>query len=242
MQSRSTVIIGAGIAVAILGAVLVFAYARSLQGSAGAATGSNVSAFVATTSIPSGTKGSTISTLVKETSVPASARPSDALTSLGAVNSEDAIASIEAGEVITASQFGAAGTPSTDTGGLSIPAGLNAVSVNVPIPQDVAGYVSPGDQVNIYMQSKDIGNVNEARLLLSDATVLATTPADTPALAPGTVAAPATGPEFFTLALSPADTEKLLFAETYESLWFALVHPGDPAATTAGQVATTIFK
>src|SRR5216684_6421315 len=67
MHSRSTTIIGAGVAVAILGAVLVFAYARSLQGSAGAASpgatsGSNVSAYVAATAIATGTKGTALST------------------------------------------------------------------------------------------------------------------------------------------------------------------------------------
>lgn len=242
MHSRSTVIIGAGVVVAILGAVLVFAYARSLQGSAGAATSSGVGAFVAVGPIPSGTKGSAIATLVKATVVPSSARPADAVASLSALSSLQAISTIEAGQVITASQFGAPGTPSTNTGGLSIPAGLNAVTVNVPIPQDVAGYVSPGDLVNVYMASKDIGNVNSVRLLVSNATVLSTTAADTPPPAAGAPAVPATSPELFTLALSPQNSEKILFAETYESVWFALVHPGDPAATTTGETAPTLFK
>jgi len=47
MKSRSNTIIGAGVAVAIVGAGLVFVYARSLQGAAGAAPGTSAAAFVA---------------------------------------------------------------------------------------------------------------------------------------------------------------------------------------------------
>src|SRR6184192_353740 len=51
MKSRSTTIIGAGVAVAVLGAALVFLYAHNLQGAASAATGNNVGAYVVTTAI-----------------------------------------------------------------------------------------------------------------------------------------------------------------------------------------------
>lgn len=239
MHSRSTTIIGAGVVVALLGGLLVFVYARNLRGSAGASTTPTVAAFVASSSITVGTQGSAITTMVRQSSVPASARPADAVTSLSQLSGLVALRKIEAGEVVTTSQFGTAGTPSTDTSGLAIPPGQNAITVNVPIPQDVAGYVTPGDRVNVYMMSKDLGSGNAVRLLLSNVAVLATVPAGTPA---ATTPAPATGAEFFTLALSPPDIEKLVFAETFEQVWFGLVHPGDTPATTGGQLGTTLFK
>ena len=77
MKSRSTTIIGAGVAVAVLGAALVFLYAHNLQGAASAATGNNVGAYVVTTAIPNGTNGTSVSTYVKGLAIPAAARPAE---------------------------------------------------------------------------------------------------------------------------------------------------------------------
>jgi Flp pilus assembly protein CpaB len=238
MHSRSTTIIGAGVAVALLGAILVFVYARNLQGTAGATGAPTYAAYVATTPITAGTSASAINAAVKQSSVPASARPADTVTQLSQLTGLVTLRKIEPGEVITTSQFGTAGTPSTDTSGLSIPAGFNAITVNVPIPQNVAGYVSPGDKVNVYMMSHDIGGANAAWLLLSGVTVLATVPEGTPAVANP---APATGAEYLTLALTPPDSEKLVFAEAFEQVWFGLVHPGDGPAPQS-QPPATLFK
>jgi pilus assembly protein CpaB len=239
MKSRSSTIIGAGVALAILGAALVFLYAHSLQGSAGAATGTDVAAFVAKTAIPSGTKADSLTTYVKGQAVPASARPADALTSLSQIANLETLRNISAGEVVAVSQFGTAGaataTTTASTDGLAIPAGKNAITVTAPVPQAVAGYVSAGDLVNIYMTGK---GDQSARLLLSHVAVLAVVPANTPKIA---AAAPPTTDINFTLALSPQDAEKVIFAQTYEALWYGLVHPGDGPATSAGQTLKSLF-
>jgi pilus assembly protein CpaB len=239
MKSRSSTIIGAGVALAILGAALVFLYAHSLQGSAGAATGTDVAAFVAKSTIPSGTKADSLATYVKGQAVPASARPADALTSLSEIANLQTLRNISAGEVVAVSQFGPPGatsaTTTATTNGLAIPAGKNAITVTAPVPQAVAGYVSAGDLVNIYMTTK--GDPS-ARLLLSHVAVLAIVPANTPKIA---AAAPPTTDVNFTLALSPQDAEKVIFAQTYEALWYGLVHPGDGLATSGGQTLKSLF-
>ena len=239
MKSRSSTIIGAGVALAILGAALVFLYAHSLQGSAGAATGTDVAAFVAKTAIPSGTKADSLTTYVKGQAVPAAARPGDALTSLSQIANLQTLRNISAGEVVAVSQFGTAGaataTTTASTDGLAIPAGKNAITVTAPVPQAVAGYVAAGDLVNIYMTGK---GDQSARLLLSHVAVLAVVPANTPKIA--AAAAPTTDINF-TLALSPQDAEKVIFAQTYEALWYGLVHPGDGPATSAGQTLKSLF-
>jgi pilus assembly protein CpaB len=239
MKSRSSTIIGAGVALAILGAALVFLYAHSLQGSAGAATGTDVAAFVAKSAIPSGTTADSLTTYVKGQAVPAAARPADALTSLSQIANLQTLRNISAGEVVAVSQFGTAGaataTTTASTDGLAIPAGKNAITVTAPVPQAVAGYVSAGDLVNIYMTGK---GDQSARLLLSHVAVLAVVPANTPKIA---AAAPPTTDINFTLALSPQDAEKVIFAQTYEALWYGLVHPGDGPATSAGQTLKSLF-
>ena len=247
MQNRSNTIIAAGVAVAVIGALMVFLYARSLRGTAGA-TGTTASAWVATTQIASGTKAEAISTSVKQTGVPVAARPADAITAVSQLSGQAALRTINPGEVISASEFGAAGTPSTSTGGLAIPAGHNAITITTPVPNGVAGYVSPGDQVNIFVTNHDS---QAARLLLSNVTVLSTVQANqgvVKAAAGSTTAgastsnAPATGDFFFTLSLTPQDAEKIVFAQTYETLYFGLIHPGDGPATTPGQTLPTLFK
>jgi pilus assembly protein CpaB len=170
--------------------------------------------------------------------VPASARPADALTSLSQIANLQTLRNISAGEVVAVSQFGPPGAPAATTtattNGLAIPAGKNAITVTAPVPQAVAGYVAAGDLVNIYMTTK--GDPS-ARLLLSHITVLAIVPANTPKIA----AAPTTTDVNFTLALSPQDAEKVIFAQTYEALWYGLVHPGDGPATSAGQTLKSLF-
>lgn len=243
MQSRSNTIIGAGVAVAVLGALMVFVYAHSLRGTAGAASGPSASAYVATAAIASGTKGDAITASIKQASVPTAARPADAVTAVSQLTGLAANRNINPGEVITTSEFGAAGAPSSNTGGLAIPAGHNAITVTAPVAPAVAGYVSAGDQVNVFMTTaKDNPS---ARLLLSNVTVLAIVPANTPVVktATGTVtAAPVSGDTYFTLSLTPVDAEKVIFAQTFDSLYYGLVHPGDGPATTAGQTPTSLFK
>ncbi|MGH2717247.1 MAG: Flp pilus assembly protein CpaB [Actinomycetota bacterium] len=238
MHSRSTVIIGAGVAVALLGAILVFVYAHNLQGSAGASTPSE-SSFVVTAAIPVGTQSSTISGDIKQEGVQTLARPADAITSMNQIVGLVSLRPLEVGEVVTTSDFGTAGTPSTNTSGLAIPAGMDAISVNVPLPQDAAGYVSPGDQVDIYIISKDLGNTNAVKLLLPNVTVLATVVEGTPT---ATTPSAASGPETWTLALSPADAYKVIYAESFESVWFGLVHPGNTAAPAGGVLSSTLFN
>lgn len=226
MRSRSTTIIGAGVIVALLGGLLVLLYAHNLRGTSNGSSTPTELAYVATAAIPAGSSGTNIAASVKQTAVPIPAVPQDAIGNLSTVSGLVALQNIETGQVITKSLFGTAGTPSSNTSGLAIPAGYDAVSFNVPLPQDVAGYVSAGDQVNMYMTSKDIGNANASTLILSNVTVLATVVEGTPIAA---TPAPAGGSEVWTLALTPAQAEKVIFADTFEQLWFGLVHPGDPA-------------
>lgn len=250
MQSRSNIIIGAGAAIAVLGALMVFVYAHSLRGTAGAAPGTTAAAWVASAPIASGTKGETAAASIKQTALPTAARPADAITAVSQLNTLVALRNINPGEVIAASEFGAAGTPNTSTSGLTIPPGHDAITVTTPVPQSVAGYVNPGDLVNLFMTSKD--GAQTVRLLLSNVSVLATVPASAPILKTGTgtaaaansAAAPSstTGDVFFTLSLTPADAEKVIFAQTFEGLYYGLVHPGDGPASTSGQTLPTLFK
>jgi len=86
MKSRSSTIIGAGVAVAILGAALVFLYAHRPAGIRGPPPQGPASPPSSPrTAIPIGTKSDSLSDYVKGQAVPASSRPADALTSLSQI-------------------------------------------------------------------------------------------------------------------------------------------------------------
>jgi len=163
--------------------------------------------------------------------VPSGVRPSDAVSGPDALEGKKTVRAVSKGEVITASQFGV--TERAEGVGLTVPPKHNAVSVNVGAPQAVARYVQSGDLVNVYASYK--GNVQNGdktitKLVLSNVQVLSN---HTAGNTEGT-----TGEVLLTLALSPSDSEKILFAKENGSLWFGLVSPGDKAASTDGRTFT----
>lgn len=236
MQSRSSTIIGAGIAVALLGALMVFAYARSVEGKATPAAG--VPAFVVTTDVPAGTRWEDVLGSLKEAKVPPALRPATAVSSTDQLAGRIAVRPISSGEILTRTQFGA--TAAVPAGGLEIPPGHNAITVSLPVPQGVGRYAQPGDLVNVFVTFKGEGTPNSTKLLLSNVQVLSAQPAGIPAAASKGQAAG--GDVVLTLALNPDAAEKLIFAKENGSLWFGLVYPGDPPASTGGRNYSTVLK
>lgn len=236
LQMRSKTIVLAGVAVALLGAVVVFVYARSVTGRVGGETAA--SAFVATQDIPAGTRMDSLGSAVTRRPVPVSLRPSTTITSLGQVAGRTSVRPIAKGEVITKAQFG--GSASAPASGLEIPPGQNAVTMNLAAPQGVAHYAQAGDLVNVYVTLKGAapGGETITKLLLSNVQVLANRSAGadqrTPVAGGGEV--------LLTLALTPGDAEKAIFAKENGSLWFGLVRPGDQPATTGGRTAQNVLS
>ena len=233
MQVRPRTMVLIGVSVAMLGALLVFGYGRSMAGRVGG--GSAVSAFVATKDIGPGTKWDAAKKAVSAQSVPESLRPALAITSQTQLEGTTAVRRITKGEVVTTSQFGrSAAAPGA---GLEIPAKQNAVSINVPPPRGVAHYPQPGDLVNVYTTIRGADGKTITKLLLPNVQVLSNRSAGTQANE--TVAS--SGEVLLTLALTPDKTEKLIFAKENGSMWFGLVHPGDKAANTVGRTTDNLL-
>jgi len=139
---------------------------------------------------------------------------------------------IQAGTVVVNAAAPAAPTSFT------IPAGKQAVAVQIPYVNGLAGYAKAGDIVNVY------GNVDEkgvgvdptpplTRLLLPGIEVLAVT-----GPAPGSDAGNAT----YLLALDAAQAEQVIFFAKFQSLWLTLVPKGqDPGPKPAGRSYTNAF-
>lgn len=235
MRNRSTTIIAGGALVALLGAITVVAYGRAIESKA--SPGATATAFVASKDIPPGTKSSDAAMIEKK--VPASIKPATAIKSQEELSGRTSVREIAAGEIVTAQAFGQTTNPPA-AGGLEIPPGRNAVSMNVGVPQGVAQYIQSGDIINIFWTFKGTADPKApviTELLLSNVQVLSNRIAQ----APGTPAA-ISADVLLTLALTPPDAERLIFARENGSLWFGLVHAGDAPAATTGQNQTTILR
>ena len=112
-----------------------------------------------------------------------------------------------------------------------IPAGKNAVAVQVGALAGLDGFAKAGDVINIYANVK--GRIPGpllpplTKLIASDVQVLEV-------LSPGPTSAP-TGTAVYLLALDPVTAEQIIFFNTNESLYFTLVPKNAPPALTPGR-------
>ena len=121
----------------------------------------------------------------------------------------------------------------------SIPSGKQAVAVSVPFVSGVAGFVKPGDKVNLFgtikpgsPAPKNLAPTPVAKLILSDIEVLYSS---------ATPATPAGTPTTFVLALSPADAEQVVYFQSFEGLYLSLARSDQGILTTPGRGAGSPF-
>jgi pilus assembly protein CpaB len=232
-QTRPKTIVFAGLAVALFGAVIVFVYARSVTSHVGGETA--LQAFVATRDIPAGTRWEAAASAVAKRPVPASLRPADAINAPAQLAGRTSVRRIAKGEVVSTAAFGS--SPAAPGAGLQIPPGRNAVTMNLGPPQGVVHFAQPGDLINIYATLRGQTGAT-TKLLLSNVQVLANR-------APGTQdtqTVTASGEVLLTLALTPDQAERVIFAKENGSLWFGLVRPGDKPAATGGRTANNVLS
>jgi pilus assembly protein CpaB len=243
MNKRSNGVVVGGIIVALLGMVLVFTYAGRVRAGAGV-SGAAGTAYVATNDIPAGTRWEDMVGALKKRDVPADVRPATAVTTTNQLDGKSSIQSIAKGTIVTTTQFN-----TSSSGGLDIPAGQNAVTINLGVPQAVARYIQPGAETNVYVTYKGLPTASNpadntvTKLLLSNVKVLANQPllaqSEETAEAASSPAAAAGGEILLTMALTPDQAEQLIFAKENGSLWLGLVHPGDAPVTSGGRTFRT---
>lgn len=122
----------------------------------------------------------------------------------------------------------AAATPGAVT--IKVPAGQNAVSVQMDYFNGVGGFAHAGDVVNVYAvvnsNCKDPkGAPLGVKLEIPNVKVLQVV--ESPAAQAGQ-------PANYLLAVSPQDAERLIFLKTGYSLYFALAGANEPAPATSG--------
>ena len=250
MARRSSILLILGVALFVLGAAIVFLIADDDDDDGPAAGGEAVRAtvLVADEAIPAGASGSDVVAQgrAKVEEVDAAEVAPGALTSAASLTGRTFAAEVPDGVQIREADL----RPVTLRGNLPIPEGMQAIAVQVPFVPGVAGYVGPGDNVNVYAVVTKGPGSPLTKLLLTNVPVLdvsreiaprvstgqATSQSTTETTAPAAGGERASGDQItYLLAVDAVQAERLAFVVTNESLYMTLAPPDQPPAATAGE-------
>jgi pilus assembly protein CpaB len=246
MDRRRILLIAAAL-VAALGAVLVFVYVKGADDRA-AQKFETVEVLKATQLI---SRGETIDDAltagkIQIQSVAKDQRLPSAQVDTSTLQGMVALVPIYPGEQIISEKFGTAAASSA-TSDLEIPDGQLAISVNLTDPARVAGFVNPGSEVGVYLNGIDpTSGQGFTRLLLPRVSVLgvgSTTPVTTTTTdetgAATTEQLPRT---LLTLALTPEQAQRVLYAQTNGELAVALLTKDTDLKPDKGITFANLFK
>ena len=249
MGRRTALLIVAAL-IAALGTSLVFLYVRGADNRAMAAQ-APVQVLKAVKQInPGETLGAAQAAgKIQLGTVPKEQVLTGAVNSTAGMENEVALSTIFPNEQIITGKFGAAGDQST----LTIPDGDIAISVNLSDTGRVAGFVSPGANVAIFLNGAGSGSgagsgaaTDATRLLLPKVqviavgatTVISRTTTD-PQGAQTTEQLPKT---LFTLAVNQAEAEKIMYAANHGELSFGLLNDKSKVQPDAGVTGQNLFR
>jgi pilus assembly protein CpaB len=249
-MGRRTILLVVAALVAVLGSGLVFVYvkgadARALQGQA------PVQVLKAVARIEPGEtlEQAQAAGKLELRDVPTDQVLDGALATVGDLGSDVALAPVFPNEQITSVKFGKSG----DQDALALPDGTVAISVNLSDTGRVAGFVTPGTEVALFVNGAVGTDGSEvARLLLPSVTVVAvaqtTVAADAAAGSTDQAAdqvAAQTAEQLprtlVTLAVSQTDAERVLFASTHGELSFGLRTKASKVQPGGGVTAANLF-
>ena len=253
-MNRRIALIAVATMLALIGTFAVYNYAHGADKRAIAGS-QTTQVLVAKKRVPAGTTWGAAAAdgLLSQENVPANSAPQTALASLESpVSSTDvASADIAPGQIVVREMFG---TETADTGVLSIPKGLMALTVSLPSNADVAGYVAPKSEVAIFAifgltlpkdapasTQNTVGTSLEGvKLLESPIAVLATSQAAPTAVSPSsssaTSSSSAGGTLLVTLAVTQDQAEHILLAQQTGQLYLGLLSATSVTAPDAGVV------
>jgi pilus assembly protein CpaB len=180
------------------------------------------------------------------TAVAASSVVPGAVTSIATMSDQVALSSIYPGEQILALKFG---TTAASQQLLPVPKGMVAISVELTDPGRVAGFVTPGSHVAIFVTFKNSGDATEpatfTRILVSDVDVIGVGPSTVLSPTDGTGDASAAGvvaQTVLTVALDQHDADRVVFASNNNVLSFGLLGRGTKIVADKGVTQQDLLK
>lgn len=228
MKNKATI---AGAVLGLLGAGLLALFVSQSGTSAGAEDA--VTAMVASDDLVAGMSAEEVASRIREAEVPASLAPVSRITDLAEIDGRKVVRAVGAGEILTASQFAAAGPVA---GGVVVPAGYEAITLEAEPAPGVEGYVTPGSRVNVYATMTDTGaapgepasSQSYTQLVLGHVDVLAVTRGTLTGESRDPAEGAADSAIVLLLQVRPEDAPVLIHAQKHGSLWFTLVSSENP--------------
>lgn len=243
-MGRRTVLLIVAALIAALGTGMVFLYVRSADSRA-EANQQPVQVLKAVAQINPGETMADAQAAgkVQLGTVPRAQQLAGAVNTTAGLADQVALSTIYPNEQIIRGKFGAAGDQDT----LTIPDRDIATSVNLSDTGRVAGFVSPGATVAIFLTTNsDKVLPDTTRLLLPKAEVIAvgatTVISRTTTDAAGAQTTEQLPKTLFTLALSQADAQRLTFAASRGELSFGLLNDKSKVAADSGASPKNLFR
>jgi pilus assembly protein CpaB len=252
MRSKLTILIVA----VVLGLLAVFFGARYLESAKAdiVAGAEPVVVLVATRDVPAGTPAELLleQEYAEEREVPRQYVADGAVSRLTSIKGKVVAVPLTRGEQLTSGRFNLA-----EEVGLAyaLPEGYVAISVPDNPARGVSGFISPGDYVMV-ISSFDPGDLEAAvsKILIKKARVLATGTETSQTVSPegaqeqsgglmnnGSAAAGTV--QTLTLAVTPIDAERLVFAQEVGSVWYTLLSSSTMTVPdTAGEMFPPVLR
>lgn len=240
LKRRLSAAIGALLA-ATLGGVLLRGYVMGAddRAMAGMAT---AEVLVATAFIPEGTSTEALGKLVALKTLPVKAITEGTLRGLDSVPGRISTVDLQPGEQLIGARFV---DPATlkDPSEISIPPGMQLLSISIERPRMLGGVLTPGATVGVLMSLAKEGEQSaETHFILHKVLVTKVgeggstvpTEGDGPSAEPE--ASPPSDSVVVTFALTASEAEKIIFGAEHGRLWLSL-EPND--ATTSGTKIVT---
>jgi pilus assembly protein CpaB len=231
----------------VVGTVVLLAYVNGADARALAGV-RTVQVLVADQLIPEGTSGSQLDALVRTETVPAKTAVAGRVTALASLSGRVATVDILPGEQLLDARFAKPGDLHAP-GAVTVPAGLQEVSVLLEPQRAVGGRLSAGDSVGVVVSETDKNGVPATHAVLHKVLVTqvqgAPAPVDPaakgdPATASSGTAAPSAS-LMITLAVSAAQAETVVFGIEHGTIWLSLEPDGAQTGGTDVVTPDTIY-
>lgn len=243
MRGRSNLLVVLGIAFFVVGGIIVFLLTD--DDDSGSGSSQAVPVVVSSVDVPAGTLANELidQGRLKEIEITADQLVPGAIQSVNQLRDGVFTQGFAADQQLTSGGLQLANRT------FEVPEGFEAVAIQVDFVEGGAGYVSPGDRINLFGTYDATIALNaptpRAQLLLSNVEVLdvdltipprrGSTPADP------NVARTSTDSVTFLLALNTSDAEKVIFASEFAGLYASLqADDAPPAGATPGRDGDSI--
>lgn len=223
MKKNLAPLVGIALAVALVATGVFYFLLSSRMQPAAAKASMGSSVVVATREIAAGTK--ITSTDVKTVTIPGP--PQDSLVRVEQAVDKVALSAIGAGDPVSSAKVASTG----GSGGVGVPVGMRAISIQVADSSGILAAVKPGHRVDVHaVQVRDTHDV-EIRTIAEDIEVMKMGPPD-----------PSAGKAGFpiaTLLVTPEEANVIALADTSTRVRLSLRNPLDRGRVTAPPLHVT---